>query len=568
MFQPISTPLLYQTSYGVANANIPEYTFAPTPLGQGGSSGGATAGGLSPDAAANVYASPIFSSLLDNNTNNNNNPQLHHRPRNTYSHHRAQSHKHSSSHSGRHNSVKMEPPSDLAQQEAAARDYQPELEGPLVGEKKSSHAITQEYAKANPIYVTKTIALPQTYSLYRQIQGDGNCGWRAIGFGYFENLIKYGDVNQLQAESARLATLNDFIEKVGGYSPYVFEDMTEVTCELLAEITEAISQGQDAMPILTEKWNKEETSAPMIYHLRLLAASWLKGNLAQYKEFITGDADTYCEEWILPVNKEIDQIAVDLLFNVFLKPANIVLEIAYLDTSPGTEVNVHRWPDDAKDRDPAALGPIVCLLYRPDHYDILYRDAVAHPPQPPATPTTVQVNRVTSLRHQHDIQSTVPSLGTYADLDMTTLSMIPGFDSAAFAPLGSPAPVSSHGSAYSPSPQSAWMPQPFPEGVQSAPSPISSTHSAAPSQPSPQPQSQETSLTSLRFSKHMYSVPGGAESNAYAPEPTFQVQTNIFKQSFYNTAHYNNPHFQPEEYRPDQDDEIPTARMGGRKRSS
>ncbi len=60
-----------------------------------------------------------------------------------------------------------------------------------------SNAITEEYAKADPVYVQKTMVrtqfalnysmvpltrstqvLPQTYSHYRPIQGDGNCGWR------------------------------------------------------------------------------------------------------------------------------------------------------------------------------------------------------------------------------------------------------------------------------------------------------------------------------------------------------------------------------------------------------
>lgn len=31
-----------------------------------------------------------------------------------------------------------------------------QVQGPLVGDKKSSHAITEEYAKADPIYVAKT----------------------------------------------------------------------------------------------------------------------------------------------------------------------------------------------------------------------------------------------------------------------------------------------------------------------------------------------------------------------------------------------------------------------------
>jgi len=69
-------------------------------------------------------------------------------------------------------------------------------QGPLVGEKRSSHAITEEYAKADPVYVAKTAvstcasslgtllivdkALPQKFSHYRPILGDGNCGWRGM----------------------------------------------------------------------------------------------------------------------------------------------------------------------------------------------------------------------------------------------------------------------------------------------------------------------------------------------------------------------------------------------------
>jgi len=119
--------------------------------------------------------------------------------------------------------LKPEPgaPDDLAAQEAAARDYEPHLEvrflppapaplppdpeltafrghqGEPVGEKLPSHVITDEYVKADPTYVAKTMvgpepcppgdrrptltvhqALPQKYSHYRPIQGDGNCGWR------------------------------------------------------------------------------------------------------------------------------------------------------------------------------------------------------------------------------------------------------------------------------------------------------------------------------------------------------------------------------------------------------
>jgi hypothetical protein len=131
---------------------------------------------------------------------------------------------------------------DLAAQEAAAREYQPQLQvtcfptsksidelvtaaaaelrpvvlgwanilaatkGPLIGDKTPSHAITEAYAKADPAFVAKTVvsiveddmlfvklpdsqrstsltrlcvqSLPQTFPQYRPVLGDGNCGWR------------------------------------------------------------------------------------------------------------------------------------------------------------------------------------------------------------------------------------------------------------------------------------------------------------------------------------------------------------------------------------------------------
>lgn len=78
-------------------------------------------------------------------------------------------------------------------------------QGPRVGDKTPIAAITEEYAKGDPIYVAKTLvsfsshlpfallplgnpidesvlmvvqALPETYSHYRPVKGDGNCGWR------------------------------------------------------------------------------------------------------------------------------------------------------------------------------------------------------------------------------------------------------------------------------------------------------------------------------------------------------------------------------------------------------
>ncbi|KAI2472233.1 cysteine proteinase [Annulohypoxylon bovei var. microspora] len=573
MFQPQPTP--YSSSYAsygihVANAEVPEYAFQPTPLAQfgtghsGGGSGGlgslggagvgAVPGGGRPTTTADVFASHIF---------HNPNPLIS-TPANNPNHHLSYNHNSHNNPSIPHNhhqtprNIKMEPQNstDLAQQEAAARDFKPQLEGPLVGNRRPSTAITEEYAKADPIYVAKTLALPQTYSHYRPIQGDGNCGWRAIAFGYFETLAQRGDLREVQGELARLTSFNHYIENVGGHSAWLFEDMVSETFVLFDAIIAALSNGQDAMQFVMEKFNTPESSQSIVYHQRLIASSWLKGHAPNYEPWIPGTIENYIQDTIMPIDREIDHIGVVLLHDFLLKPASIILEIAYLDRSDGVAVNVHRMPEEANGEDPASLGPMIYLLYRPGHYDILYRDSVIQPPPMQPAPTTLSINRATSFTHHHEIESTMPPLQDFA-VDLSALAMIPGFGAPEMSPLGSPpAAPSPLTDPYAPSPQSPWMPQPFPDGLATRP---------PPPQPSPPQQQPTTPMTvhPLRFSK--YNFPDLVETSTFH-EPAFT--TNTFKNSHFNVAHYNNMNFQPEMYRPEADEEIPHGKGGGRKRSS
>ncbi|KAI1761517.1 cysteine proteinase [Hypoxylon sp. FL1150] len=551
MFQPQPTPFSTYGSYGihVANAEVPEYAFQPTPLGFGtghaggavavaGSSGVGVGAGVGAGGPADIYASHIFHPNLI--------PANNHLPYNAAPH---QTHSHR---------IKMEPrhPNDLAQQEAAAREYKPQLQGPLVGDRRPSTEITEEYAKADPTYVAKTMALPQTYSHYRPIQGDGNCGWRAIAFGYFEILAGCGDINHAQGELARLTSLNTYIENVGERAAWIFEDMVSETFDLLSTIIGAISSGQDAMPFIMDKFNDAGASHNLMYHMRLLASSYLKGHLDQYEPYLDTTVANYIEGTMMPVDREIDHLSVVLLFEILLKPAGMVLEIAYLDRSEGHEANVHRMPEEANGQD--VLGPIIYLLYRPGHYDILYRDSIIQPPPMPPAPTSLQVNRV-SFTQQPEIENTISPLQDFS-IDMSALALIPGFAAPEMSPLGSPpAAPSPMSDPYAPSPQSPWMAQSFSDGLAAAPPPA-----PQPSPPQQQPPPTPMTVHPLRFSK--YNFPDLVETSTFH-EPAFT--TNTFKNSHFNVAHYNNMNFQPEMYRPDADDEIPHAKeRGGRKRST
>ncbi|KAI6599108.1 hypothetical protein MCOR06_001370 [Pyricularia oryzae] len=478
---------------------------------------------------------------------------------------------------------------DLAAQEAAAREYQPQLTGPLVGFKQPSHAITEEYAKADPVYVEKTMALPNTYSHYRPILGDGNCGWRAIGYAYFETLILTATPAKIKGEHERITSLNDYISNGGGYGSYIWEDMVDETLGLLKEIGDSLVQGdqEGALSHLHTRFNQPEVSSAIVYHLRMLAASYLKGHATDYEPFTNGGVQNHCSGTIEPIDREIDHLGVTLLVEVLLRPAGFVLEIAYLDRSAGEQVNVYRFPDEANGQDEATLGPVIHLLFRPDHYDILYK--------PPPQPVDVQVYRAmvpTEIVPEIHQMSQWAMDSNAADINYDVLSMIPGFDLNPKGGQRQQELVNVPSYSQRPDPAASWTPSPTSYTQQvtpPAPSPTSSI-TYAPQQSRQQsihgvppqsyvgvphhlqhqhqyhdpPQHQEQQHP-IRFSTHCWPT---AQSNAFSDFPVAKeeqtLQTATMQNSPLNTIHFNNPNFQPQEYKPG-DEGSPKAMANKRK---
>ncbi|KAH8659728.1 peptidase C65 Otubain-domain-containing protein [Ilyonectria robusta] len=483
---------------------------------------------------------------------------------------------------------------DLATLRAAVKDYRPGL---LVGNKTSSNAITHEYAKADPVYVDKTIALPQTYSHYRPIQGDGNSGWRAIGFSYFEMLIESGDQAKVEGEVVRLCGMNQMLLTVGGYT--YFEDWADEMIGLLREVAQNINNPPLANTVVQERWNDHGLAGGIICYLRILGATYLKANAATYEPFLTevvGGIQGYCSQSIELVDREIEHLGIVALVNVLLMPVNFVLEIAYLDRGPGSQVNQYRFPKEANGRDLANIDPIIYLLYHPDHYDILYRA----PPIPlvsvPAAPVSVQVNRVSGFSHNTEVHRTHTNIGQSSTVDFGALATIPGLDAApsmgGLAPLAPPPPTSSAPEPFSSVQHSPWMAS-FPEGWSAlAPQAALPPPSVM---PSPQPRTPPTLMSAIlavgpnhstiatsslgpqtSLMPPLRTTPGYhirfspaqleyEESKNSFPESTFQVTTNAFKNSVWNRAHYRNPDFHPDEWSPD--DEQVDGRDAGKGKS-
>ncbi|KFY03137.1 hypothetical protein O988_01688 [Pseudogymnoascus sp. VKM F-3808] len=440
---------------------------------------------------------------------------------------------------------------NLDAQGALARDYPPDLKGPLVGHKKSSHAITEEYAKADAVYVAKIAKLPQIYSHYRRVLGDGNCGWRGmypIGYSYFETLQKLGSKDQLEEEIARMMSLTSFIETWCGYQEWAFEDIREEVLNLLRDLaaTVHLRPPSDADSIILQRFNDEEVSNAIIYFFRLLASAWLKANSVTYRDFIPDGlgVDYYSKSLIEPAKTEIEHLGMTLLIEVLMKPA---------DDESGTPIY--------------AGVPMVHLLYRPGHYDILYKErphALSLRQQQiidgASSSANIQVNRASVLNCVQD-----PSpITNFDSSDLSVIAGIPGLSMAPLgnhgfpsAPLGDCKPVLSPSYSLDTSVSSPTMPSVLP--ILTVPSQSSRAPIFPPvtlpihSGPSKTQLARAVPLTTaeaparnlgsqFRHSKYEY------ESDWSDPSPQqSSFQTNTFKNSHYNTAHYNNPNFQPEE---------------------
>lgn len=410
-----------------------------------------------------------------------------------------------------------------------------------------------------------------------------------------------------------MISLNNLLTTVGGHESWLFEDMVEQTTDLLREVAATIHSPETAMNIILQRFNDPAVSDPIIYHFRLLASSCLKGNPEQYQGFIPSDEGVggYCKNWLEAVNQEIDHLGMSLLIDILLKPIGFAVEIVYLDRSEGSQVNSHMFQAEDENGVPTNPGgPIIHLLYRPSHYDILYRE-VSVPHQVMANPN-IQVNRATNFSQQHNVQNTTPSMNSFSNLDMSTLLTIPGFSCpippshhgfpAQYSPIEpnyTPSPISASISPISPGPSpiansstsNLSLSTTFPQQASSMTSPtIATPHSAHAAFPTttqlpihthslPQSHPIRPSLsTHPSMSSHASDLaspvsaassfrPSKYEWEAAADwqEGPVVFQTSTFKNSHYNTAHYNNPHFQPEEWTPDSEE---PEKGAVRKRSS
>lgn len=165
----------------------------------------------------------------------------------------------------------------------------------------------------------------------------------AIAYSYFE----------LRREQAAklLPTTPEMLLKVGMQS-LAFEDFYDECMEAL-ETQDLLQVFQDA-----------EKSNSIVIYLRFLTSAYLKLHREEYEPFLFEDAidmDYFCSRNVEAWGREADNLQIIALSKALDVPVHIV----YLDSTVASEANIITFE--------AASGDPIYLLFRPGHYDILYK---------------------------------------------------------------------------------------------------------------------------------------------------------------------------------------------------
>ncbi|XP_066910333.1 ubiquitin thioesterase OTUB1-like [Clytia hemisphaerica] len=227
---------------------------------------------------------------------------------------------------------------------------------PLVSEKEEVGRLERDFADNDLVFKSKLADLKERYCHVRKTRGDGNCFYRAFGYGILE--FSRSDHTLLDRIAEKAKHTKDKLIEIG-YPSYTVEDFQETFMEVL-DVTRKSENNHEILQL----FNDQGYSDYLVVFLRLMVSCYLQCNQEFYLHFVDGynSMKEFCSQEVEPMAKESDHIHIIALSNSL----NVTIQVEYMDRSGDeNKVNSHLFPDDGS-------KPVVHLLYRPGHYDLLY----------------------------------------------------------------------------------------------------------------------------------------------------------------------------------------------------
>nr|KAF6466076.1 hypothetical protein HJG63_011387 [Rousettus aegyptiacus] len=210
--------------------------------------------------------------------------------------------------------------------------------------------IQQEIAVQNPL-VSERLELSVLYKEYAE---DDNI-YRAFGFSHLEALLDDSkELQRFKAVSAK--SKEDLVSQ--GFTEFTIEDFHNTFMDLIEQV-----EKQTSVADLLASFNDQSTSDYLVVYLRLLTSGYLQRESKFFEHFIEGGRTVkeFCQQEVEPMCKESDHIHIIALAQAL----SVSIQVEYMDRGEGGTTNPHIFPEGSE--------PKVYLLYRPGHYDILYK---------------------------------------------------------------------------------------------------------------------------------------------------------------------------------------------------
>ncbi|XP_063221356.1 ubiquitin thioesterase otubain-like [Bacillus rossius redtenbacheri] len=226
----------------------------------------------------------------------------------------------------------------------------------LIGMLEPVVSLLEEYSD-DDVYKQKVNDLVEKYKSIRRTRPDGNCFFRAFAYAYFEHLLDNKKEYKRFQEVARKSK-DDLVSL--GFPQFTVEDFHDTFMEVVGKVGSAPQSFSQTE--LYELFNQQGYSDYIVVYLRLITSGQLQRESVFYQNFIEGgrSIEDFRHQEVEPMYKESDHIHIIALSTAL----GVGIRVRYMDRGDAAEVIAHDFPE--------GCSPLIHLLYRPGHYDILY----------------------------------------------------------------------------------------------------------------------------------------------------------------------------------------------------
>jgi len=225
-----------------------------------------------------------------------------------------------------------------------------------IGDLEEPKVLLEEY-KDNKVFHPKIEQVISLYKGIRRSRKDGSCFYRSFIFAYLE-IIKNSPEKVAKAIEHANQVKNELL--VFGYPDFTTGDFHESYVELLNEISK---DGGISSDKLKDKLRDNSIDMPIVYFTRLVTSASMQKQPDKFEAFCmamgSNSVKQFCQNNVEPPAANADQLQITALTDSF----QIGTRVVYLDGNSG-QLNHHDFPE--------GVEPIIHLLYRPGHYDLLY----------------------------------------------------------------------------------------------------------------------------------------------------------------------------------------------------